>query len=166
HLGKAKLVSKLELTNQHDLELTFAAVRIGQDSNFFDQGQREVLRFVDKDHGERLQRRQRLQEFVEQEAQLGSGRAAQPACSQVFGRYHAEIGEDDLEQVLARGERIGHERTERLAIEILQNRAAQRRLAGADVTGDHAQAFASADSREQGVECRGVRTAVVEERRV
>src|SRR4029078_6242937 len=61
------------------------------------------------------------------------------------------------------GERIRHERAEGFAIEILDYRAAQRGLAGADVAGEDIQAFTPADPRQQVLERRRVRPAVEKE---
>ena len=166
HLGQPQLVAQLELTDEHDLQLPLAAVRVREDPDFLEQRQRQVLGFVDEDDRERLQRRQRADEFVEQVAQLGARRAAQPSGREIFRRDDAELDEDDLEEILARRKRVGDEGAERLAIEIGQHRPAQRRLPGPDVAAEHAQALAAADPRQEIVECRAVRAAVVEERRI
>ena len=50
-----------------------------------------------------------------------------------------------LQQVLLGQERVQHERGERRPIDLLEQRAAQRRLAGADVAGDDDEAFSAPD---------------------
>ena len=70
--------------------------------------------------------------------------ASRPALMLV-ARDDAEVLEDPLQQILLGQERIQHQRRERRAIDLLEQRPAQRRLAGADVAGDDDEAFAAAD---------------------
>ena len=86
----------------------------------------------------------------------------QPAGLELVARDDAEVLEDPLEQILFRQERVQHERRERRPIDLLEQRAAQRRLAGADVAGDDDEAFAAADGVLQQVERVGVRLAPIE----
>ena len=76
----------------------------------------------------------------------------QPAGLQLVARDDAEVLEDPLQQILFGQERIQHQRRERRAIDLLEQRAAQRRLAGADVAGDDDEALAPADGVLQQVE--------------
>jgi hypothetical protein len=163
HLRQLQFFAELELPDEYDLQLP---VRVGQDADLFEQRQRQILCLVDEDDGERLQRRERREKVVEQIAQLRARGRAQPSARQIFDPRDAEIGEQDLEQLLPRGERIRDEGVERLAFEVLQHRAAERRLAGADVAGEDRQAFAPFYGVQQIVERGRVRAALVEEPRI
>jgi hypothetical protein len=125
-----------------------------------------VLRLVDDQDRERVDRRERLEELVQRVAQVGPRRAREPAAYQVVHRHDAELDEQHLQQVFARHERVWHERGERLAIERRQHRAAQRRLAGADLPRQHDETLAALNGHEDVVVHRGVRLAAIQRARV
>src|SRR5262249_61998639 len=62
--------------------------------------------------------------------------------------------------------RVQQKRGERRAIDLLEDRTAQRRLAGADVAGDDDEALAAPDRVLQKVERVAVRLAAIEELRI
>ena len=109
---------------------------------------------------------ERQQEVVQRLDQLLLGDVREPAGFHLVARDDAEVLEDPLEQVLLGQERVQHERGERRPIDLLEQRAAQRRLAGADVAGDDDEALAAPDGVLQQVERVAVRLAAVEILRV
>ncbi len=157
---------QLGLTDEDDLQQFLALLEVGEDADLFEQRQRQVLRFVDDDDGEGLQRDERIEELVERVAQIGARRAGQAAALQIGERHDAEVHEQHLQQVFARHERIGHECRERPSIEMLQHRSNQRRLARADLAGQDDEPFAAADAGQQFFERRGVRGTAIEEARI
>jgi hypothetical protein len=163
HLRQPQVVAQLRLTHEHHLQQLLALLELGEDTDLLHDAERQVLGFVDHQHREGLQRHQRVEELVERIAEVLPRGALQPSTVDVGHRRHAESDEQHLEQVFAGDEGVGHERAERLAIELRQDRAAQRGLAGADLTGEDDEPFAAADAGAERLEGGPVRGAVVEE---
>jgi hypothetical protein len=84
----------------------------------------------------------------------------------LVARDDPEVLQDALQQILFRRERVQHQRGERRPIDLVEQRAAEGRLAGADVTGHHDEPFAALDGVLQQVERVGVRLAAIEILRV
>ena len=166
HLRQLQFGPQLELADQNDLQQFLRRLEIGQDANLFEQRRRQVLRLVDDEDGECLKRHERPEKLVQRVAQVRMRCARHPAALQIVDRHDAEVEEQHLQQVLARDERIGHERREGLPIELLQHRFAERRLAGADVACQHDQPFAAANREQQIFERAGVRGALVQKFRI
>ena len=157
---------QLGLANEDNLQQFLPLLEVGEDPDFFEQRQRQVLCLVDDDDGEGLQRDERIEELVERVAEIGARGAGQAAALQVGERHDAEVHEQHLQQVFARHERIGHECRERPSIEMLQHRSNQRRLASTDLAGQDDEPFAAADTRQEFFEGRGVRGTAIEEARI
>ena len=87
---------------------------------------------------------------------------SQAAALDLVARDDAELLEDEPQQIVLRQERVQHQRGERLPVDLLEQRAAERRLAGADVAGDDDEALAAADGVLQQLERVGVRRALVQ----
>src|SRR5262249_34854331 len=86
----------------------------------------------------------------------------EPSRLDFLARDDAEVLQDALQQIFLGKKRIEHQRRERGAIDLLEERPAQRRLAGPDVAGDDDEALAPADGVLQQIERVGVRTAAIE----
>src|SRR5207249_9600876 len=86
----------------------------------------------------------------------------EPPGLDLVARDHTEILQNPLEQVFFGQERVQHQRRERRPIDLLEQGAAERRLAGADVAGDDDEAFTAADGVLQQVERAGVRLTAVQ----
>ncbi len=93
---------------------------------------------------------QRQQELVQRADQLVLGGAwrARPLRT-ASPRDDAEVEQDLAQQFLDRQERIEDQRREGRRVELLEQRAAERRLAGADVAGEDDEAFLAADRLQQ-----------------
>ncbi len=92
--------------------------------------------------------------------------AAQVSRLQFLARDDAEVQQDPLQQVLFGEKRIQHERGERRSIDLFEQGAAERGLAGADVTGHDNEALAPSDGVLKQIERVGVRLAPVEVLRI
>jgi len=119
-----ELGPKLGLSHEDELQQLLRRFQIGEDADFLEQLRREILRFVDDQNCIRLQRHERLEELVQRVAELGPRRALKTAAPEILDRHHAEVEQQHLQQVVARHERIGHQRAERLPIERLEHTSA------------------------------------------
>ena len=81
-------------------------------------------------------------------------------------RDHAEAEEHFAQQLLDRQERVEDERRERGFVELLEQRPAQRGLAGADVAGEDDEAFFAADGLPDLLQREVVRLAAVQKPRI
>ena len=97
---------------------------------------RQVLRFVDDQHRTRAQGQQPEQKVVNCFDQLLLADACQAAALDVFARDHAEILQDQFEEIFFGQERVEHQRRKRVAIDLFEQHAAQRGFAGTDVARD------------------------------
>ena len=88
------------------------------------------------------------------------------AGGELLNRQHAEVDQQHLQQIFARGKRVGHERAVGFAAEVPEHGAAQRGLAAADLAGQDEQAFAAANAVPQALAGRDVVRAVVDESRI
>src|SRR5207253_1881804 len=135
-LRRAQQNLQIQLADQDDLEqLLFVGFEIRQNANLLEHRQREMLRFVDDEDRARLERNQREQKIVERVDELRLGDAREPSLFHLLAGHHAEVLQDSLEQILLGKKRIEDERREGGAVDFFEQRAAQRRLAGADVAG-------------------------------
>ena len=166
HLREPEAGSQLGLADEHNLEELFPALQLGKDANLLEEGQRQSLRFVDHEHGERLQRHQRIEKLVERIAQVGSGCAAETATRQIADRNHPEIDEQRLQQIFAGDEWVGDKGRKCAPVELLQHRSTEGRLAGADFTRQYDQTFPAMYSRQNFVERRSVCRAPEQKARV
>ena len=166
HLRELEVRPEFRLPDENDVQQLLAALEIRQDPDLLQQRQRKVLGVVDDEHGERLQRHQAVEEFVERICKIGPRRAPQPSALHIVDRHHAEVDQHGREQILARQERIGNEGAQRLPVELVQHGAAERGLASPDVSGQYDQPFAPADRRIEVVKRPGVRGTPVEVPRV
>src|SRR5262249_17959499 len=165
--GRAQLPLQLELSDENDLKQLFlVGLEVGQDADLLEHGERQGLCLVDDEHRARLQRNQTEEEIVQRVDQRLLADAREPAGLRVLARDDAEVLENPLQQVLLREKRVQHERRERRPVDLLEQRAAQRRLARADVPGDDDEAFAATDGVLQQVERVAVRLAAIEILRV
>src|SRR5262249_42953129 len=123
-LGRSQQGLQIQLSHQNDLQQLFlVGLEIRQNANLFQHRQRELLGIVDDEHGARLDRNQREEKIVERVDQLLLADVRQPSGLGVVARDDAEILQDALEQILFGQERIEHERRERRAIDLLEQRA-------------------------------------------
>ena len=113
--------------------------------------------------GKRLQRHERIEEFVKRVAQVRARHVPQAAFLQLFDGGDAEIHQQHLQQIVARDEGIGDERRKRTAIELLKSRSTQRRLSGSDLACQNDEAFAAPDPGDQRIERSGMGRALVQE---
>ena len=90
----------------------------------------------------------------------------QPPALDVFARDDAEILQNELQQILFRQERVQHQRRKRVPVDLFEQRAAKRRLAGADVAGNDHEPFATPDGVLQQLERVRVRLALEEKFRI
>src|SRR5256885_1448959 len=158
---------QVQLPDEDDLQqLLLVGLEVREDANLLEHRQRQVLRLVDDQHRARAQRNQRQQEVVERVDQLLLGHVREAPRLRLLPRDDAEVLQDALQQILFGEEWIQDERRERRSIDLLEQRAAQRRLAGADVAGDDDKAFAPADGVLQQIERIGVRLAAIQVLRV
>ena len=109
---------------------------------------------------------ERQQELVQRADQLVLRGRGDPPAPHRLARDDAEVEQDLAQQLLDRQERIQDQRRERRLVELLEQRAADRRLAGADVAGEDDEAFRAADRLQQAGDGLVVRLAAVEEARV
>ena len=163
HLRQLEAFSQLGLPDQYDLQELLPPFELREDPDLLEQRQRQVLRLVDHDDREALERRQRIEEVVERITELGARRAVEAAPRQIAHRHDAEVDEQRLQQVFAGDERIGDERRERPPIEVGEHRPAQRRLAGADLAAQDDEPFTPPDAGQQRVVRRPVGRASVQE---
>ena len=91
----------------------------------------------------------RQQELVERGGQFVPRGDRKTSACEVGAGDDAEIDEDRLEQILERDKRVGDKRRERAAIDPIEERAAQHRLAGTGVPREHGQAVAPEDRHVQ-----------------
>ena len=70
HLRQAQVVAQLRLPDQHHLQQLLALFELGENANLLDDTERQVLRLVDDQDRERLQRHERVEEFVERVAEI------------------------------------------------------------------------------------------------
>ena len=91
--------------------------------------------------------------------------ASRPRLERVF-RHHAETEQHLAQQLFDRQERIEDERGERGLVELLEEGAAQRGLAGADVAGEDDEALLAADRLPHLLQRDVVRLASVQEPRI
>ncbi len=150
---RSQLGLQLELTDQDDLQqFLLVGLEIRQDANLFEHRERQVLRFVDDEHRARVERNEPQQKVVQRVDELLLAHAREPAGFDLLARDHAEVLKDALEEVLFGQERVQDERRERIAIDLFEQRAADRRLAGPDVARDDDEAFPPADGVLQEIE--------------
>src|SRR5258706_1055661 len=109
-----------------------------------------------------MQRDEAEKEVVERVDQLLLADAHQPARLELFAGDDPEVLKDSLEQILLGEKRVQHKRGERRSIDLLEQRATQRRFAGPDVAGDDDEPFAAADGVLQQIERPGVRLAAIQ----
>ncbi len=75
-------VEQVQLSDDHDLQqLLIVGLEVRKDANLFEHVGRQVLRFVDDQHGAAVQRHQRQQEVVQRANQLVLARRRKPARS-------------------------------------------------------------------------------------
>ena len=145
-----EFVVELGLPEEQDLDqLRRRRLEIREQPNLLEGLGREVLRLVDDQNHSPIALLLVQQILVQLGAQLG---AAEPRGQ------HAELDHDRAEQLVARQCRIEDEGDVRVTAEALEQRAAQRRLAGADFTGDRNEAFALLYAVEQVRQRLAVRT--------
>ena len=92
--------------------------------------------------------------------------AADAAAAHGLSRDDAKVEQDLAQQLLDRQERIEQQRREARHVEPLEHRAADRGLAGADVTGQDDDAFLAADGLQQQLQRGVVRLTQVEKTRI
>ena len=163
HLRRLEQRVQIQLADQHDLQqLVLVGFEIRQDANLLEHRHRQVLRLVDDEHRARAQRQQAEQKVVDRLDELLLADVRQAPALDVFARDHAEVLQDELQQILFRQKRVQHERRERVPVDLFEQRAAERRLAGADVARDDDKPFAAADGVLQQLERVRVRLALEE----
>ena len=94
------------------------------------------------------------------------GHPGEPAGLRFVAGDDAEVLQDPLQQVFLGQKRVQNQRRERLPIDLLEQRPAERRLSGPDVAGDDDESFAAADGVLQQLERVGVRLAAVQVLRI
>src|SRR5438067_3988966 len=158
---------KIQLADEDDLkQLVLVGLQIRQDANLFEDRERQVLRLVDDQYGARLEWNQPEEKVVQCIDQLLLGDLGQPPGLHFLARDHAEVLQDPPQQILFGEERIQHERRKGRAIDLLQQRAAERGFSGTDIAGDDDKPFASADRILQQIERVAVRLAAIEVLRI
>src|SRR5688572_23542171 len=91
HLRQLQLGPQLELAHQNNLQQFVRRLEVGEDAYLFEQRGRKVLRLVDDENGECLERHERLQKIVQRVAQIGMRCAGHPAALQIVDRHDAEV---------------------------------------------------------------------------
>ena len=162
HLELLQTRLQFGLADEDDLEQAASRFELGQRADLLEERLREMLGLVDDQHREGVDRFQRGQELVELIAQIRSRRAGQSPATQIVHRDLTEVHEQHPQQVFTRQVRIGDERGEGLAIELIERRTAQRGLPRPHLAGKDDDALAAADAREQIVEHRAVSRALIQ----
>jgi len=167
HLGGGQRVEQVQLADQHNLQqLRFVGLEVGDDADLFEHLRRQVLRLVDDQHRAAVNGHQRQQEFVQRADQLVLARGGDASAAHAFTRHDAEIEQDLAQQLLDREERVEDERREDARIELLEQGAADGRLAGADVARQDDEAFLAADGLLELGDGLFVRFAAIEKPRI
>ncbi len=145
-IRRSQQAVQIQLADENDLQQLFlVGLEVRQDPNLFEDLPGQILRFIDDQNCARFERHEAQQEVVERLHELLLGDRRHRGALRLFAREDAEVLQDPLQQVFFSEERIQHQRGERRPIDLLEERAAQRRLDGADVSGDDGEAFAPAD---------------------
>ena len=95
-LRQPQLGLQFGLSHQDDLEAVLASLTVGQDTDLVEQRRRQVLGLIDDDHGEGLQRHQRVEELVQQIPEFSARRALEAPRGEILGGGDAEVDEVGL----------------------------------------------------------------------
>ena len=157
-LVAVQAVAQFRLSHQNNLQqLAVVGFDVGNQPHLFQQILRQILRLVhDQD---RFPAGQSLFQQKISEA----GHRFHPVSALHF---QAEFGGDGLHQFVAAHHRVQNQSRGKTRVELFQQRAAERRLARADLAGELHEALALADAVEQVVERLAMLRAVKKEARV
>src|SRR6478609_5696063 len=135
----AKLLFKLRLAGQHNLqEFLRRGLKIGEQTNLFQQFPGKVLRFVNDDHAGLFHSKTLNQPAVELQQHAGFG----PSSG-----HDAEVGENELQKVQNLKSRIEDEsRRDAASTEGSESPAKQRRLTCTDLSGQYGETFPGRDT--------------------
>src|SRR5918994_2285908 len=98
HLRRLQERGQVQLTDQHDLQqLVLVGFQIRQNANLLEHWHRQVLRFVDNQHGARAQRQEAEKKIVDRLNQFLLADVRQAAALDVFARHYAEVLQNQLQ---------------------------------------------------------------------
>src|SRR5437868_1057080 len=104
-----------------------------------------MLRLVDDQNRASPNGHQRQQELVQRADQLVRGRLRDAPTAHALARYDAEVEQYFAQQFLDRKKRVEDDGGEDARLQLFEQRAAARRLPGADVTRENDEAVLAAD---------------------
>ena len=153
-------VAQFRLAKQNNLqELAVVGFEVGQQANLFEQVFGQVLRLVNDEHRVPAQLDLFQQKFVDERQRV------HPVEIEA-ARRQTEFRGNRLHQFIRVENGIQNQRGGKVAIELLEHRAAQCRLARAHLAGELHEAFALADAVKQMVQGLAVLAAVEKKTRV